>query len=65
MKEQQEKETISDAEAVILVEAYKNKEIISGQDDLGDVVVCYIKNGLCKVKFNNGETKIYQNDNFK
>lgn len=58
------KEFINDKEAAILIDAYKNNEKIIGQGDFGDVKVCWIKNGLCKVKFDKGKIEYYCNSFF-
>ena len=58
------KEPINNEEATILIDAYKNSRKIIDQGNLGDIKVCWIKNGLCKVKFDKGSIKYYCNPFF-
>lgn len=58
------KELINNEEATILIDAYKNKRKIIDQDNLGDIKVCWIKNGLCKVEFDKGKIKYYSSPFF-
>lgn len=56
--------TISDKEAEILLNAYKNKEKIFGQDARGDAMIVFIKNGCCTVRFENGDIEEYSHNLF-
>jgi len=58
------KEFINNEEAAILIDAYKNNIKIIDQGDLGDIKVCWIKNGFCKVEFDKGKIKYYCNPFF-
>lgn len=58
------KEFINNEEAAILIDAYKNNRKIIDQGNLGDIKVCWIKNGLCKVKFDKGKIEYYGNPFF-
>ena len=58
------KKAIDNEEAEILIDSYKNNSKISGQDNLGKIKVCWIEDGVCKVKFDKGKIEYYSNPFF-
>ena len=58
------KEFVNNEEAEILIDSYKSNKRINGQGDSGDIKVCWIKDGLCKVKFSKDQIKYYYNPFF-
>jgi hypothetical protein len=65
MKSKNNEEVIGDEEAQILINTYADKGKIFDQGNLGNAEICWIKNGLCKVKFEKGKIIYYRNILFK